>query len=185
MGRKAPRKRLTCRVISAFTRVFDALRHVQRVPRTHPNVSRRSAHPSTGVSEAKGQSPDAAMRARERDGLFDIVSWFSRDVLILRSAHAERVPQTRTRVRASRRVRTNHCVRPHASRRIAAHRVCGCTCVALRCPQHEGEAGGAFWQNEPAARFGQTDPTAILAKRSRARVRVLVASEEPTCRCTK
>src|SRR6266511_50693 len=39
----------------------------------HPNVSRRSAHPSTGVSEAKRQSPDAAMRARERDGLFDIV----------------------------------------------------------------------------------------------------------------
>jgi hypothetical protein len=37
----------------------------------HPNVSRRSAHPSWGVSEAKRQSPDAAMRARERDALFD------------------------------------------------------------------------------------------------------------------
>jgi hypothetical protein len=29
--------------------------------------------PQWGVSEAKRQSPDAAMRARERDGLFDIV----------------------------------------------------------------------------------------------------------------
>jgi hypothetical protein len=43
------------------------------VSRKHPNVSRRSAHPSIGVSEAKRQSPDAAMRARERDGLFDMV----------------------------------------------------------------------------------------------------------------
>src|SRR4051794_34322881 len=42
-------------------------------------------------------------------------------VLILRSAHAEDVPQTRTRVRASRRMRTSHRVRPLASRRIAAY----------------------------------------------------------------
>src|ERR671930_2496183 len=33
----------------------------------HPNVSRRSAHPSPGVSEAKRESADAAMRARERE----------------------------------------------------------------------------------------------------------------------
>jgi hypothetical protein len=44
----------------------------------------------------------------------------SAGLLILRSAHAQAVPQTRTRVRASRRMRTSHCVRPHASRRIAA-----------------------------------------------------------------
>src|SRR6266508_2101500 len=31
MGRKAPRKRLACRVVSAFTRVFDALWHAPRV----------------------------------------------------------------------------------------------------------------------------------------------------------
>src|SRR5215472_10618196 len=31
MGRKAPRKRLACRVISAFTRVFDARWHASRV----------------------------------------------------------------------------------------------------------------------------------------------------------
>ena len=43
MGRKAPRKRLACRGESAFTRVLHALWHAPRVPRTHPNVSRRSA----------------------------------------------------------------------------------------------------------------------------------------------
>jgi hypothetical protein len=77
MGRKAPRKRLTCRVISAFTRVFDALWHVQRVPRTHPNVSRRSAHPSTGVSEAKRQTPGAKKRAAgtRECGLIELVRW--------------------------------------------------------------------------------------------------------------
>ncbi len=35
-------RRLACRVVSAFTRVFDALWHAPRVLRTHPNVS----HPS-------------------------------------------------------------------------------------------------------------------------------------------
>src|SRR5262252_8807368 len=36
MGRKAPRKRLACRVISAFTRVFDARWHAPRVFRRAP-----------------------------------------------------------------------------------------------------------------------------------------------------
>jgi hypothetical protein len=63
MGRKAPRKRLACRVTCT----------PHGCSAEHPNVSRRSAHPSTGVSEAKRQSPDAAMRARERDALFDMV----------------------------------------------------------------------------------------------------------------
>src|SRR6516162_10174082 len=69
MGRKAPRKRLACRVISAFTRVFDARWHVPRVLRTHPNVSRRSAHPSIRVSEAKLQTPGAKNAPRERGGV--------------------------------------------------------------------------------------------------------------------
>jgi hypothetical protein len=63
MGRKAPRKRLVCRVISAFTRVFDARWRAQRVPRTHPNVSRRSAHPFFRVSEATMQTLGAENRA--------------------------------------------------------------------------------------------------------------------------
>src|SRR5215510_9432618 len=36
-----------------------AIRRAPRVRRTHPNVSRRSAHPSFGVSEAKLQTPGA------------------------------------------------------------------------------------------------------------------------------
>src|SRR5262249_40171265 len=46
--------------------------YAQRVLRTPPNVSTRSAPPSFGVSEAKSQTPDANA-SRERDGLFDIV----------------------------------------------------------------------------------------------------------------
>src|SRR5262252_9942291 len=41
----------------------------------HPNVSRRSAHPSIRVSEATMQTPGAKNAPRERDGLFDIVRW--------------------------------------------------------------------------------------------------------------
>ena len=53
-------RRLACRVVSAFTRVFDALWHAQRVP-LHPTTL--GAPPTLiGVSEAKVQSPDAKMR---------------------------------------------------------------------------------------------------------------------------
>src|SRR5262249_56318612 len=43
--------------------------HAPRVLRTHPNVSRRSAHPSLRVSEATMQTPGAENAPRERDGL--------------------------------------------------------------------------------------------------------------------
>ena len=36
--------------------------HAQGCSAEHPNVSRRSAHPSVRVSEAKLQTPDAKMR---------------------------------------------------------------------------------------------------------------------------
>src|SRR5262245_30782515 len=72
--------------------------------------------PRFGVSEAKLQTPGRKNAPRERDGLFDIVRWelpktvrrraASSAVLILRSARARRVAQTRTDVRASRRMRT-------------------------------------------------------------------------------
>jgi hypothetical protein len=53
-------RRLACRVISAFTRVFDALWQAQRVP-LHPTTL--GAPPTLiGVSEAKVQSPGAEMR---------------------------------------------------------------------------------------------------------------------------
>ena len=41
----------------------------------HPNVSRRSAHPSIRVSEARMQTPGANNAPREREGLFEIVRW--------------------------------------------------------------------------------------------------------------
>jgi len=72
MGRKAPRKRLACRGESAFTRVFHALWHAQRCLAQLPNVSRRSAHPSIRVSEAKVAKPRAQENApREREWLFE------------------------------------------------------------------------------------------------------------------
>ena len=55
MGRKAPRKRLVRRVMAC-----------PRVPRTHPNVSRRSAHPSIRVSEAKEIIPRATARRKRK-----------------------------------------------------------------------------------------------------------------------
>jgi hypothetical protein len=68
MGRKAPRKRLAYRVISAFTRVFDAHDTPHGCSAEHPNVSRRSAHPSIRVSEAKLQTPDAKKRRGNETG---------------------------------------------------------------------------------------------------------------------
>src|SRR2546429_9354330 len=46
-------------------------RYVQasRVPRKHPNDSRRSAHPLIGASEAKKQNPGAKNAPRERRGV--------------------------------------------------------------------------------------------------------------------
>jgi hypothetical protein len=55
-------RRLTRRVMACPTGVSQT---PERLSALRP--------PLDGVSEAKRQSPDAAMRARERDGLFDIV----------------------------------------------------------------------------------------------------------------
>ena len=79
MGRKAPRKRLACRVISAFTRVFDARWRTPRVFRRAPE--RLSAlRPSLGSGErSKVANPGRKNAPRERDGLFDIVRWLKRE----------------------------------------------------------------------------------------------------------
>src|SRR5262245_10958037 len=131
-----------CRGESAFTRVFHARWHAHGCSAEHPNVSRRSAHPSFGVSEAKPQTPGAKNAPRERDGLFDIVSRTEMRCCLHPEERAPSVVlQSRTRVRASRRMRTCDWVRPHASRRIAAQpRPWGRLCFHLRCdaPQHEG-----------------------------------------------
>src|SRR5262249_2136145 len=88
--------------------------------------------PSFGVSEARSQTSGAENAPREGERLF---VWrallYALVVLILRSARAEKVPQIRTRVRASRRMRTSDWVRPHASRRIAAHLGRGSACARV------------------------------------------------------
>jgi hypothetical protein len=132
-------------------------RHASRVLRRAPQRLSALRPPLEGVSEAKRQSPDAAMRARERDGLFEIVScYYAMFVLILRSAHAKDVLQTRTCVRASRRMRTSHwcvpsCFETHRSAPWPSEgpaRVSRCD-----APQHEG--------GRCAAHFGETNPIVL------------------------
>src|SRR5262249_49568452 len=108
--------------------------------------------PRCGVGEAKSQNPGADMR-RGNDGLFDIVSCrYAMLVLILRSAHTEVLPQTRTRVRASRRMRTGEGARA-LMLRDASQRGSGVAAPALaaRCdaPQHEGRSGRCILAKRP------------------------------------
>ena len=71
MGRKAPRKRLACRVISAFTRVFDARWHAPRVPAGTRTSLGAPPTPRFRVSEAKVQTPGAKTRRGNEEVLFD------------------------------------------------------------------------------------------------------------------
>jgi hypothetical protein len=83
-------------------------------------ADRRSAHPSIRDWRSKDAKPGRKSAPREREGLF---VWgalqLAMFVLILRSADAEDVSQTRTCVRASRRVRTAtpSCFETHRSAR--------------------------------------------------------------------
>src|SRR5207302_8706652 len=70
-GARRLARRLAYRVISAFTRVFDAHDTPHGCSAEHQNVSRRSAHPSFGVGEATMQTPGAKNAPRERDRLFE------------------------------------------------------------------------------------------------------------------
>jgi hypothetical protein len=94
--------------------------------------------------------------------------------LILRSARAPQARQSRMGVRASRRMSTAPisglpeigrlsaqvgysrlgCVRPHASRRIAAHSGCGSACArrAAMLLSMRATVRGAFWPNEASGR---------------------------------
>jgi hypothetical protein len=79
MGRKAPRKRLACRVISAFTRVFDARWRAPRVFRRAPERFSALRPPLSPGERSKGANPGRKNASRERDGLFDIVSCLKLD----------------------------------------------------------------------------------------------------------
>jgi hypothetical protein len=112
---------------------------LERVPRTHPNVSRRSAHPSIGVSEAKRQSPGAKSAPRERDGLFDIV----------RIANARAVAP----VWSSPRKRGHACstnLRLQDSVAGSASLFPACSLQGTVQPQRVAETA-AFWPNEANA----------------------------------
>jgi hypothetical protein len=61
MGRKAPRKRLTCRVMARPTGALAP----------HPNVSRRSAHPSFGLAKQRCKNPGAKTRRGNEEVLCD------------------------------------------------------------------------------------------------------------------
>src|SRR5215468_603846 len=158
MGRKAPRKRLVRRVMACPTGASQA---PERFSALRPPLD--SGWRSKVAKPGRGRAP------RERDGLFDIVKWelpktvrrraASSAVLILRSAHALAVPQSRKGVRASRRMRTVALMLRDASQRIWALEA---PALAFGCdaPQHEGDGARR-----------------ILAKRSHV--------EEPTCGCGK
>ena len=172
MGRKAPRKRLACRVMCRPNGCLARTRTSLGAPLTLDSGWR-----------SKVARPGRRHAPRERDGLFDIVRWDYRErfsaepqvgtrlsVLILRSARAGAVPQNRTRARASRRMRTAtagpSCFETHRSARRPWKRLRSSCCDA---PQHEGDGCAAhFWPNEAKPSVCVFDPR-----------------EGPTCGCRK
>src|SRR5262249_6071986 len=64
------RERRASRVITAFTRVFDAHDTPHGCSAEHPNVSRRSAHPRFGLAK-QSCKPRAQTCGAGTNGLFD------------------------------------------------------------------------------------------------------------------
>src|SRR5215471_4900709 len=69
MGRKAPRKRLAYRVVSAFTRVFDAM--IRPTGAAAPERFSALRPPLDSGWRSKGANPGRGDVPRERDGLFE------------------------------------------------------------------------------------------------------------------
>jgi hypothetical protein len=71
----------------------------------------------------------------------------------------------RERARASRRMRTTQCMRPHASRRIAARFAGGtpCACVALRCSSAGGRGCVAYFGETKQRWLWPSEPNCIVA----------------------
>ena len=72
-GARRLARRLACRVISAFTRVFDARWQAPRVFRRAPERLSALRPPLSPGERSKGANPGRRNAPRERDGLFDIV----------------------------------------------------------------------------------------------------------------
>jgi hypothetical protein len=97
MGRKAPRKRLACRVMCTPNGCFARTRTFLGAPPT----------PRFGLVKQRFKAPGVKNAPREREWLFDIVRWelpktvrrraVTSVVVILRSAHAEEIPRIRAR----------------------------------------------------------------------------------------
>src|SRR5262249_46531715 len=159
-------RRLACRVISAFTRVFDARWQAYRVFRRAPERFSALRPPRDSGERSQGARPGRKTAPREREWLFDIVRWelpktvgrraATAVVLILRSAHAEEVPRIR-----ARRARVSKDEDGHALMlRDAPQRTWAVEAPALgfcwEAPQDEGERRGILakrtqrscWPNE-------------------------------------
>jgi hypothetical protein len=115
---------------------------------------------SAKAGEAKRQSPDAKMRARERDGLFDMGKNAAGDVRPHPGERACRGSAANANVRARvSKDEDGHCTRPHASRRIAARHGGRKDRRARRAAMLLSmRARNAFWRNEPNRDFGETNP---------------------------
>jgi len=98
------------------------------------------------------------MRARERDGLFDMVSSAIRDARPHPEERARRGSAANANVRARvSKDEDGHCTRPHASRRIAARHGGRKDLRARRAAMLLSmRARNAFWRNEPNP--PQSDP---------------------------
>jgi hypothetical protein len=181
---KPPRwsaERRASRVISAFTRVLtrygtqgasqapDTPRHGVSNGCRCPRTSLGAPPPLDSGWRSKDAKPGRKKcAAGTRWAVLKTKRYAARDV---RPHPEERVckivPPTRTRVRASRRMRTSKCIRPHASRRIAARfqrwKDVGPRGAAVLLSMRAG--GGAFWRDAAG--------------------RVLSPGEVPTCGCRK
>jgi hypothetical protein len=114
--------------------------------------------PRLGVSEAKRQSPGAKNAPRERDGLFDIVRMESK----ARIARAGAVRVTAPSPLAGEG--SSMVLRARKGEGYAARTPHPFQCVGTPlCPLPQGERA----RKAPPGHFGQTNPTAILAKRTR------------------
>src|SRR5258707_1234567 len=151
------------------------------------------------------QNPGRKNAPREREWLFDIVRRelpktvrrraASSAVLILRSAHAQALPQSRVSVRASRRMRT---AGPPSLRSPPAGFGPGNACAPGSPRGSSGRGRGAFWRNEAKTTLAIGVVPAKAGTHDHCRwlwVPALAAlgrdddrfgpSEAPTCGCAK
>jgi hypothetical protein len=119
--------------------------------RWHPNVSRRSAHPSIRVSEAKLQAPDAKNAPRERAGLFDIVRWITK---ASESAACPGCDAARASASSASLIRDRQELGPRS-------RVCSAPLRAALRPGHASEV-----------HFGETNPSGEHARERRTNLRL-------------